>query len=115
MELVDYISREPQQKAVNISTYDEQFIDAKLEATNRIAKRFLLNAENYNDFMARNPSIKPASNNLHYNYKNYEITQSSNTIDELTPNNSHTDDKIKNASIPPSVFCLKLLYRRSVG
>ena len=30
--LVDYISREPQQKAINISTYDEQFIVAKLDA-----------------------------------------------------------------------------------
>ena len=29
MRLVDYISRKPQQKAVNISTYDEQFIVAK--------------------------------------------------------------------------------------
>ena len=29
MGLVDYISRDPQQKAVNISTYDEQFIVAK--------------------------------------------------------------------------------------
>ena len=38
--LVDYISREPQQKDVNFSTYDEQFIIAKLDATKRSAKRF---------------------------------------------------------------------------
>ena len=41
MGLVDYILREPQQKAVNISTYDEQFIVAKLNAIKRSAKRFL--------------------------------------------------------------------------
>ena len=63
--LVDYISREPQQKAFNFSTYDEQLIIAKLDATKRSAKRFLLNAENYIDFGARNPLIKPASNNPH--------------------------------------------------
>ena len=32
MGLVDYISRDPQQKAVKISAYDEQFIVAKLNA-----------------------------------------------------------------------------------
>ena len=31
MGLVDYISRDPQQKAVNISVYDEQFIVAKFD------------------------------------------------------------------------------------
>ena len=40
MGLVDYISREPQQKAVYISTYDEQFIIAKLEAIKHSAKRY---------------------------------------------------------------------------
>ena len=44
--LIDYISREPEQKAVNISTDDEQFIVAKLDAIKRSGKRFLLNAEN---------------------------------------------------------------------
>ena len=62
MGLVDYISREPQQKAVNVSAYDEQFIVAKLDAIKRSAKRFLLNAENYIDFATRNPLIKQASN-----------------------------------------------------
>ena len=38
MGLVDYISREPQQKAVNVSAYDEQFIVAKLHAIKRSAK-----------------------------------------------------------------------------
>ena len=38
MELVDYISREPQQKVVKISTYDEQFIVAKLDTIKRSVK-----------------------------------------------------------------------------
>ena len=50
MGLVDYISRDTQQKAVNISAYDEQFIVAKLDVIKRSAKRFLLNTENYVDF-----------------------------------------------------------------
>ena len=50
--LVDYILRNPQQKAVNISAYDEQFIVAKLDVLKRSAKRFLLNAENYTGFPA---------------------------------------------------------------
>ena len=62
MGLVDYISRDPQQKAVNLSVYDEQFIVAKLDVIKRSAKRFLLNAENYIDSAARNPLIKQASN-----------------------------------------------------
>ena len=53
--LVDYISRDSQQHAANISAYDEQFIVAKLDVIKRSAKRFLLNAENYVDFAARNP------------------------------------------------------------
>ena len=63
--LVDYISREPQQKAVNISAYEEQFIVAKLNVIKRSVKRFLLNAESYIDFAARNPPIKQASNTPH--------------------------------------------------
>ena len=63
MRLVDYISRDPQQKAVNISAYDKQFIVAKLAEIKRGAKRFLLNAENYVDFAARNPFTERASNN----------------------------------------------------
>ena len=55
--LFDYISRKPHQKAVNVSSYDEQFIVAKLHAIKRRAKRFLFNAENYIDFAARNPLI----------------------------------------------------------
>ena len=41
MGLVDYISRDTQQKAVYISAYDEQFIVAKLDVIKRSAKRFL--------------------------------------------------------------------------
>ena len=39
MGLVDYISRDPQQQAANISAYDEQFIVAKLDVIKRSAKR----------------------------------------------------------------------------
>ena len=63
MGLVDYISRDPHQQAVNISAYDEQFIVAKLDVIKRSAKRFLLNAENYVDFAARNPPTKSVINN----------------------------------------------------
>ena len=62
MGLVDHISRDPQQKAVNISAYDEQFIVAKLDVIKRSAKRFLLNAEIYVDFAARMLLTKQASN-----------------------------------------------------
>ena len=62
MGLVDYISRDPQQKAVNISAYDEQFIVAKLDVIKRSAERFLLNEKNYVDFAARNPFTKQTSN-----------------------------------------------------
>ena len=50
MGLLDYISREPLQKSVNLSTYDEQYIVAKLDAIKRNAGRFLLNTEKYTDF-----------------------------------------------------------------
>ena len=60
MGLVDYISRDPQQKAVNISAYDKQYILAKLDVIKRGAKRFLLNAENNFDFAARNPLTERA-------------------------------------------------------
>ena len=63
MGLVDYISRDPQQQAVNISTYDEQFIVAILDVIKRSAKRFLLKAENYVNFAARNPLSKSVLNN----------------------------------------------------
>ena len=69
MGLVDYISRDPQQKAVNISAYDEQFIVAELDVIQRSAKRFLSNAKNYTDFAARNSIIKQASNTPHSNDK----------------------------------------------
>ena len=45
MGLVDYISRDPQQKAVNLFAYDEQFIVAKLDVNKRSAKRFLFNVK----------------------------------------------------------------------
>ena len=99
MGLVDCISCELQQKPVNISTYDEQFIIAKLDDIERSAKRYPLNTENYTDFAARNTLIKSAANNSHTNdnlcsdfaprNREYsEITNNDNTIRELTPNNS---------------------------
>ena len=117
MGLVDYIYREPQQKAVNLSTYDEQFIVAKLDAFKRRGNRFMLNAENYTNFAARSPLIKPALNNPHSNDKvcsgfpqrnrEYsETTQNSNTISKLKPNYSHSNDKIENANILHSIFVL---------
>ena len=96
--LVDYILREPQQKAVNISTYDEQFIVAKLDAIKSSAKFFSLNAENYTDFAARIPLIKIFTNNpcssdnlcseIALRNREYsEITKNDYTISKLTPNN----------------------------
>ena len=106
MGLVDYISRDPQQKAVNISAYDEQFIVAKLNVIKRGAKRYLLNAENYIDFAARNPLTKRASNNPNSSHKfcsefaprNPEyspFTNNDNSINELTPHNLDSNIKIE--------------------
>ena len=50
MALVDSILREPQHKAIKISTYDEHFFVAKFDATKRSAKRFLLKTQNSTDF-----------------------------------------------------------------
>ena len=88
-----------------------------MDAIKRSAKRFLLNAENYTNFAAANQFIKQASVNPHFNDKicsafaprnrEYsEITQNSNTISKLTPNNSGSSDKVENAKIPHSLFVL---------
>ena len=69
---VDYISRDPQQKAVNISAYGEQFIVAKLDVIKRSAKRFLLNAANCIEFAARNPFLKTS---LKYSKLHQQIMQ----------------------------------------
>ena len=117
MDLVYYISREPQQKTVNISTYDEQFIVANLDAIKQSEKQFLLNAENYTEFAARNPLIKPISNKTHFsgqlcseiapqNREYSEITNFSNTISKVAPNNSHSTNKIEITNIPHSLFAL---------
>ena len=115
MGLVDYISRNPQQKAFNISTYDEQFIVAKLDVIKRGAKHFLLNAENYVDFAARNPLTKRASNNPNssnilcsgFAPRNSEystITNTDNSLNELTPNTLNYNIKIETANIPHSLL-----------
>ena len=117
MGIVDYISCDPQQKAVNISAYDEQFIVAKLNVIKRSAKRFLLNAKNYVNFAARNPLTKQASytsnstNKLCSEFapRNPEyssITDSDNSINKLTPNNSNSNIQIETANIPLSLFAL---------
>ena len=117
MGLVDYISRDPQQKAVNISAYDEQFIVAKWYVIKRGAKRFLLNAENHIDFAARNPLLKQASNKSksinklgsEFAPRNPEysaITEYDNTINKLAPNNSNSNPQIKTTNIPHSLFAL---------
>ena len=125
MGLVDYISRDPQQKAVNISTYDEQFIVAKLDVIKRGAKRFLLNAENYVDFAARNPLTKRVSNNPNspnklcseFAPRNPEysvITNTDNSINELTPNNLNSNIQIETANIPHSHFALNRSTKQSL-
>ena len=117
MGLVDYISRDPHQKAVNISAYDEQFIFAKLDVIKRSAKRFLLNAENYVDFAARNPLIKPVSNTPNSNSKlcsefapqnpeYFAITENDNSISRLEPSNSISNLRIETVNIPHSLFAL---------
>ena len=117
MGLVDYISRDPKQKAVNISAYDEQFIVAKLDVIKRGAKRFLLNAENYIDFAARNPLLKQVSNTSNsinklgseFAPRNPEysaITEYDNTISKLAPNNSNSNPQIETTNIPHSLFAL---------
>ena len=117
MGLVDYISRDPQQKAVNISAYDEQFIVAKLDVIKRSAKRFLLNAENSVDFAARNPLKKQASNIPNSTNKlcsefaprnpgHSSITEGDNSINKLTANNSNSNIQIETANIPHSLFAL---------
>ena len=125
MGLVDYISRDPQQKTVNISTYDEQFIVAKFDVIKRGAKRFLLNAENYVDFAARNPLTKQTSNNPNSSNKlcsefaprNPEystITNTDNSINELTPNNLNSNIQIETANIPHSLFALNRSTKQSL-
>ena len=116
MELVDYISRgDPQQKNVDMSAYDEQFIEAKLDVIKRSANRFLLNAENYVDFAAQNPLKKQASNAPNSTNKlcsefaprNSEyssITDSENSINKLTTNNSYSNIQIETTNIPHSLL-----------
>ena len=117
MGLVDYISGDPRQKAVNISAYDEQFIVAKLNVIKRSAKRILLKAKNYVHFAARNPITKQASNTLNSTNKlccefaprNPEyssITDSDNSFNKLTSNNSNSNIQIETANVPHSLFAL---------
>ena len=116
MGLVDYLLRKPRQKTVIISTY-EKCIVAKLDAIKCSAKRFLLNAENYNDFSAINPGMKMAAKIPHSidnlcsefapkNCKYSKTTKNDNTIRELTQNNSHSSNIIETTNITYSLFAL---------
>ena len=88
-----------------------------MDVIKRSAKRFLLNAENYVDFTARNPLTKQASKNpnstnklcsdfapRHPEYSS--ITDSDNSIKKLTPNNSNSNIQIETANILHSFFAL---------
>ena len=126
MGLVDYISRDLHQQAVNISAYDEQFIVAKLDVIERSAKRFLLNAENYVDFAARNPPTKSvidnpnSTNNLcsefaPRNPEHSTSTQIDNPISELTINNFNSIPKIETTNIPHPLFTLNRPTEQSLS
>ena len=117
MGLVDYISRDQQQKAVNISAYDEHFIVAKLDVIKRSTKCFLLNAENYIDFAARSPLLKQASNNPNslnklcsefapQNPEHSAITENDTTFSKLAPNNSNSNIQIETANTPHAFLAL---------
>ena len=126
MGLVDYISRDPHQQAVNISAYDEQFIVAKFDVIKRSAKRFLLYAENYVDFAARNPPTKSVINNPNStnnlcsefaprNPEHSKSTQIDNPISELTINNLNFNPKIETTNIPHSLFALNRPTEQSLS
>ena len=115
MGLEDYISRERQQKAVNTSNYDEQFIVPKLYSIKRRAKRFLLNTEFYTNFAERNPLIKSDANILNFsdklcseiaprNLEYSEITNNDNIISEVTPNYCHSFTTNETTQILASLF-----------
>ena len=92
---------------------------AKLDVIKRGAKRFLLNAENYINFAARNPLPKQASNSINklgseFAPRNQEysgITEYENTISKLAPNNSNYNLQIETTNIPHSLFCLESFYK----
>ena len=126
MGLVDYISRDPHQQAANISTYDEQFIVAKLDVIKRSAKRFLLNAENYVDFAARNQSTNCVVNNPNStnnlcsdfaprNPEHSTSTQIDGSISELMINSLNSIPKIETTNIPHSLFALNRPTKQSLS
>ena len=126
MGLVDYISRDPHQQAANISTYEEQFIVAKLDVIKRSAKRFLLNAENYADLAARNQSTNCVVNNPNStnnlcsdfalrNPEHSTSTQIDDSIREITINNLNSIPKIETTNIPHSIFALNRPTEQSLS
>ena len=88
-----------------------------MDVIKRSAKCFLLNAENYVDFAARNPLTKSVINNPNSTNKlcsefaprspEYSTsTQNDNPINELTPNTLNSNPKTETANISPSLFAL---------
>ena len=85
----------------------------------RSAKRFLINAENYVNFAARSLLTKQTSNIPNStnklcsefaprNPEHSSITESDNSINNLTPNNSNSNIQIETANFPHSLFALTL-------
>ena len=96
-----------------------------MDVIKRGAKRFLLNAENYVDFAARNPLTERASNNPNSSNKfcsefaprNPEystITNNDNSINDLTPNILDSNIQIQTANIPHSLFALNRSTKQSL-
>ena len=88
-----------------------------MDVIKRSAKSFLLNADIYVDFAARNPLIKEASNTPNStnklcsefasrNRQYSSITESDNSINKLAPNNPNSNNQIGTTNIPQSLFAL---------
>ena len=97
-----------------------------MDVIKRSAKRFLLNAENYGNFAARNPLRKSVINNPNSTNKlcsefaprspEYSTsTQNDNPISELTPNTLNSNPKIETANISASLFALNRSTEQSLS
>ena len=97
-----------------------------MDVTKRSAKRFLLNAENYVDFAARNPLTKSVISNPNSTNKlcsefaprspeSSTSTQNDNPISELKPNTLNSNPKIETANISHSLFALNRSTEQSLS
>ena len=88
-----------------------------MDVIKRGAKRFLLKAENYIDFAARNPFLKQTSvtpNSINKldsefaprNPEYYAITENDDTVSKSAPNNSNSNIQIETTNIAHSLFAL---------